>query len=168
LTTNGGWKAPLHVRLVINGDRAMMNLQFWPPRFGLRALLVFVLVVSVALAFLDGWRRTQQARNARAEFERHNAAWKLGVIRPEVIIDASQNLLAAERRQWFSSYFEPAIVDSSILRLTRIRDSWQPFLADLDSEAQRRKDLQLFDDLIRLIDEAEAHNRHDFDETEEH
>jgi hypothetical protein len=153
----------------MNGMNLLQKRRFWPPRFGLVVLMLFVLAAAVVFAGFESWRRAQHARNARAEFERHNESWNLGVIRPEVIIEASQNLLAAERRQWFSSFFEPAIVDSSILRLTRIRDKWQLFLvnARLDSEEGRRADLQLVDDLTRLIDEAESQNLQASNETAE-
>jgi hypothetical protein len=143
--------------------------RFWPPRFGLRALLLFVLVIAVALAFWDGWRRRQNARNARAEFQRHNYSYNLGVIRPDVIIEASQNLLAAERRQWFSSFFDRALVDSNILRLTRIRDKWRHAVDHFyyGSEESWKADLQRVEQLSRLIDEMETQNRQGLNETEE-
>ena len=64
----------------IDGSAAMRHHRFWPPRFGLRALLLIVLAAAVVSAGFESRRRTQHARDARAEFERLMEGWKLGVV----------------------------------------------------------------------------------------
>jgi hypothetical protein len=145
----------------MNGMNLLQKRRFWPPRFGLRALLLFVLAAAIVFAGFESRRRTKYARNARAEFVRLMDAWKLGVVPSEEIIAASQNLLAAERRQWFSSSFDCAMVDAHILRLTRIRDDMR-YAADhfsSASEEDHQAAVQRVDDLTRLIEEAEISNR---------
>ena len=135
-----------------------MNAQpKWPPRFSLRMLMLFVLAAAIVFAGFESRRRMQHARNARAEFEHHDESWKLGVIRPEVIIQASQNLLAAEPRQWFSP-FEPAIVDSKSSGLPASDDLRHA--ADLHaSEEDHQTAVQRVDALSALIEEMEADTR---------
>ena len=80
----------------------MTNHRLWPPRFSLRGLMFFVLAIAIALVGFDAWRRTTSARNARAECERLMYYWDVGVIQTAEVIEASQRVLEAERRQWIS------------------------------------------------------------------
>jgi hypothetical protein len=142
-------------------DFGMSKLRSWPVRFGLRGLFLFVLVIAVGLTAFDGWRRVRGARAARAEFEPVRAGWEEGVITSDEVIAASQNVFQAEQRQWFSSAYERAIVDSHILRLCRLRDRMryaaEHFLHD--SEEGRQAALQRVDEVSQMIEELEDFGR---------
>jgi hypothetical protein len=120
-------------------------------------LLLLVLVAAVVFAGFESQRRVQYARRARVEFERLTEGWKLGVVSSDEIIAASQNLLAAERRQWFSASFEGALVDSHILRLTPIRDAMRQIAERgmFESEEEHEAAVQRVDELSQVIEEAE-------------
>lgn len=132
---------------------------FWPPRFGLRSLMLFVLVVSIGLTVgIDGWRRVRQARTARAEFAMKQRAWEAGVLKNQELFDATHNLFEAERRLPFAFLFNDVMLDAHILRLTAFRDRLR-YIADegrFDTEAAHVAAYQWVDQVSRLIDDAEG------------
>jgi hypothetical protein len=73
------------MRICGSGDAADQGLR---PRFGLRALLVFVALAAFALV---GGRQWMLLRNARSEFERTRALW-MG----SVVVDGDVELAANE------------------------------------------------------------------------
>jgi hypothetical protein len=126
-------------------------------QFSLRNLLLFVAVVAVSLTGADVWRRAQNAEDARAEFERTMAAWQVGVVTKQELIEASENVMEAERRQWFSSSFEQAIVSSHVLRLTEIRESLKlvAMTGFFPSEEAQAATWREVEEVSRLIEEFE-------------
>ena len=127
-------------------------------RFSLLGLMLFVLVAAVAVSGLESWRRAQNARSARAEFVRLLELWQFGAnVSTEELIDASQRTFKAERDQWLSSLYTRAIVDSHLLRLTRIRDGLQSVAETglFASEEAHAAAWKRVDEVSRLIQEAE-------------
>ena len=134
------------------------NHRFWPPRFSLRALMLAVLAVAVGLAGFGAWRRVRDARVARAEFDRLSAAWSAGVLRTTELIDGAERVFEAERRQWFSSHFERAIIESHILRLKWVQSFYGPH-SDVGMGAKTEEEWiaarKPGEDVGRRIDELE-------------
>jgi hypothetical protein len=134
----------------------------WLPRFGLRGLMLFVLVVAIPLTGFDYWRRAENVRAARANWERLIDHWEAGVIPTAEPIEASQNLFDAERRQWFSSVYARAILDSHILRLTRVEDWFTSPASELamgrseEAYAAAFKAVNELSGLIRALGSADA------------